>query len=75
MNNVYDDLPDQDLGWKILCELATSDIGTEKISEYIYYYATNLRHLKINDIVNKLYDLHDMFKLVPTSSQFHKLLN
>lgn len=75
MNDDDDDLTDQDLGWKILYELAISDIGTEKISECIYYYATSLRHLCIDEIVHKFYCLHDMFKLVPTYSQFHKLLN
>ncbi|CAA0813936.1 Pentatricopeptide repeat-containing protein -mitochondrial [Striga hermonthica] len=59
---------------RFLLVLKRSDIGAENISNFIHEYAVSLPNLAVEDIIIKFRKLHTKFEVLPTSTQYEKLV-
>ncbi|GER56575.1 pentatricopeptide repeat-containing protein [Striga asiatica] len=59
---------------RFLLALKRSDIGAENISNFIHEYAVSIPNLAVEDIVIKFRKLHTKFEVLPTSTQYEKLV-
>ncbi|KAK6132919.1 hypothetical protein DH2020_033303 [Rehmannia glutinosa] len=59
---------------RFLLALKRSDIGAGNISNLIREYAISIPNLAVEDIIVKFQKLHDKFEVLPTSTQYEKLI-
>ncbi|CBI20513.3 unnamed protein product, partial [Vitis vinifera] len=48
--------------------------GAEEISDFIFYYASNMPNLAVEDVILKFKDLHAQLVVTPSSTSYNKLV-
>ncbi|KAJ4966309.1 hypothetical protein NE237_018158 [Protea cynaroides] len=64
----------ENLAEKFILAFKTCEAGVENMSELIYYYATSMPNLAVEDAILKFKVLHEKLEVAPSSTSYEKLI-
>ncbi|XP_043704331.1 pentatricopeptide repeat-containing protein At4g04790, mitochondrial-like [Telopea speciosissima] len=64
----------ENLAEKFILAFKTCEPGAKNMSDFIYYYATSMPNLAVEDVILKFKVLHEKFEVAPSSTSYEKLI-
>ncbi|XP_042479017.1 pentatricopeptide repeat-containing protein At4g04790, mitochondrial-like isoform X2 [Macadamia integrifolia] len=64
----------ENLAEKFILAFKTCESGAKNMSDFIYYYATSMPNLAVDDVILKFKFLHEKLEVAPSSTSYEKLI-